>query len=254
MVDEPGKPLRTNADGVGSWVRLHNGPMRTAAENTTLVAGLGQSRLPLHLGIGKAETVETLRVRWPDAVTQAEINQPAGSRTIVELDRKPSSCPILFTWNGERVMSMSPISSARARLAKAGPMARSRPPRPEESVKIEPGQLVPGTGKYVLKIGEPMDEVMYLDRLRLDVIDHPAGVEHLPGRATSRPQIHRPSQERLFFHDSERIFAAKAIDHRGRDVTATLCARRRACRGLRAAFVARVRGGSLRRARLPGSD
>ena len=59
----------------------------------------------------------------------------------------------------------------------------TRPPRPEESVKIEPGQLVPRNGRYVLKIAEPMDEVLYLDHLRLDVIDHPRGHGRVPGRA-----------------------------------------------------------------------
>ncbi len=220
MAGEEGKPLRTNADGVGSWVRLHAGPLRTAAENTTLYAGLGQSRLPLHFGLGKADAVEALRVRWPDAVTQAELNQGAGSVAVVELDRKPSSCPILFTWDGERFAYITDFLGAGS-VGEQGPDGSVRPPRPEESVKIEPGRLVPKNGKFVLKIGEPMDEVMYLDRLRLDVIDHPAGVSIFPDErfATSDPQ---PTQERLFFRDSECVFATKATDHKGRDVTAML--------------------------------
>jgi hypothetical protein len=96
-----------------------------------------------------------------------------------------------------------------------------RPPRPEESVKIEPGQLAPKNGKFVIKVGEPMDEVMYLDRLRLDVIDHPAGVGVFPDErfATSDPQ---PTQERLYFRDAERVFVSRATDHRGRDLATTL--------------------------------
>src|SRR4029077_20717933 len=219
-LSDPGKPLRTNADGVGSWVRLHAGPLRTAAENTTLFAGLGQSRIPLHFGIGKAETVEALRVRWPDAVTQAELNQAAGLVTVVELDRKPSSCPILFTWNGERFVYITDFLGAGS-VGETGPDGSVRPPRPEESVKIEPGRLAPQNGKYVLKIAEPMGEVMFLHRLRLDVIAHPSGVSVFPDErfATSDPQ---PTQERLFFRDSERIFATKATDHRGRDGAAVL--------------------------------
>jgi tetratricopeptide (TPR) repeat protein len=220
MAGEEGKPLRTNADGVGSWVRLHAGPLRTAAENTTLFAGLGQSRLPLHFGIGKADAVEALRVRWPDAVTQAELNQAAGLRSVVELDRKPSSCPVLFTWDGARFVYITDFLGAGS-VGESGPDGSVRPPRPEESVKIEPGRLAPKNGKFVLKIAEPMDEVMYLDQLRLDVIDHPSGMSVFPDErfATSDPQ---PTQERLFFRDAERIFAAKAVDHRGRDVTRTL--------------------------------
>jgi tetratricopeptide (TPR) repeat protein len=220
MPGEEGKPLRTNADGVGAFVRIHTGPLRTAAENTTQFAGLGQSRLPLHFGIGKSDAAEVVRVRWPDGVTQAELNKGAGAVTIAELDRKPSSCPILFTWDGERFAYITDFLGAGA-VGETGPDGSVRPPRPEESIKIEPGRLAPRNGKFVLKIGEPMDEVMYLDRLRLDVIDHPADVSVFPDErfATSDPQ---PTQERLFFRDSERIFSAKATDHRGRDLTAVL--------------------------------
>ena len=214
------KPLRTNADAVGSWVRVHAGPVRSAAENTTLFGGLGQSRPPLHFGIGKADAADVVRMRWPDAVVQAEMNQAAGLVAIAELNRKPSSCPILFTWDGERFVYITDFLGAGS-VGECGPDGSVRPPRPEESVKIEPGRLAPKNGKLIVKIGEPMDEVMYLDRLRLDAIDHPAGTSVFPDErfATSDPQ---PTQQRLFFRDSERVFPTKAVDHRGRDVTETL--------------------------------
>jgi tetratricopeptide (TPR) repeat protein len=214
------KWMRTNSDGVGCWVRVHAGPLRTAAESTTLFAGLGQSRLPLHLGLGKAETADVVRVRWPDSIVQAELNRTAGAVVIGEMNRKGSSCPILFAWDGERFAYVTDFLGAGS-MGESGPDGSTRPPRPEESVKIEPGRLVPKNGKFVLKLTEPMDEVMYLDRVRLDVIDHPAGVSVFPDErlATSGPQ---PSQDRLFFRDSERVFPAKATDHKGRDLTATL--------------------------------
>jgi Tfp pilus assembly protein PilF len=213
-------PQRANTDGVGCWVRIHAGFLRTAAENTTFTAGLGQSRLPIHFGIGKADMAELALMQWPDGVPQAELNQPAGRVTIVEVDRKGTSCPVLFAWDGERFAYVTDFLGAGS-MGEQGPDGSTRPPRPEESVKIEPGRLVPRNGKYVLKIGEPMDEVMYLDKLRLDVIDHPADVSIFPDErfATSDPQ---PSQERLFFRDSERIFATKATDHKHRDVTQLL--------------------------------
>jgi tetratricopeptide (TPR) repeat protein len=215
-----GKPIRTNADAAGCWVRLHAGPLRTAAETTTFAAGLGQSRLPIHFGIGKADFAEVVRIRWPDWVIQAEVNQTAGLVAITELDRRPSSCPVLFTWDGERFVYVTDFLGAGA-MGEELADGSTRPPRPEESVKIESSQLAMRNGKYVLKVAEPMDETMYLDRLRLDVIDHPADVSIFPDErfATSEPQ---PTQERLYFRDSERVFASKATDHRGRDVTATL--------------------------------
>src|SRR5262249_3412835 len=160
---------------------------------------------------------DSVRILWPDLLPQAEVNQAAGFATITEANRKPISCPVLFTWDGERFAYVTDFLGAGS-MGESGPDGSTRPPRPEESVKIEPG---PHTDVLVLTLREPMDEVMYLDKLRLDVIDHPAGVSVFPDErfATSDPQ---PSQERLYFRDSERLFATKATDHRGRDVAATL--------------------------------
>jgi tetratricopeptide (TPR) repeat protein len=216
-IGEEGKPLRTNADGVGSWVRVHAGALRTAAENTTLFAGLGQSRLPLHFGLGKQDVAEALRVRWPDAVIQAELNQSGCLVNIIEFDRKPTSCPVLFTWNGERFVYNTDFLGAGS-MGESNPDGTTRAPRPEESVKIEPGLLAPRNGKYVLKLAEPMDELLYLDRIRLDVIDHPGDVVVFPDErfATADPP---PTQARLVFREDECYFATKATDHRGQDVT-----------------------------------
>src|SRR5262249_15010388 len=90
------------------------------------------------------------------------------------------------------------------------------PPRPEESIKIEPGLMKPRNGQYLIKLAEPMDEVLYLDWVQLVVVDHPADVVVFPDErfATSDPQ---PTQEGLALRT--RLFAKLATDHRGRDVT-----------------------------------
>ena len=95
----------------------------------------------------------------------------------------------------------------------------TRPPRPEESIKIEPGQLAVRDGKYQIKIAEPMDEVLYLDWLKLDVVDLPQDSVVFPDErfAVVKPE---PSQELLTFR--KRIVPRKAVDHRGQDVTSLL--------------------------------
>ena len=54
---------------------------------------------------------DVVRVLWPSGILQAETPARAGGAApatlpspfvVEELDRKPSSCPFLFTWNGER--------------------------------------------------------------------------------------------------------------------------------------------------------
>ena len=211
-----GKSLRTNADGIGCVVIVQAGRVWPSVENTTLTAGLGQSRLPLLLGIGRNDKPEAVRIFWPDGMPQAELEISACELArISEANRKIVSCPALLVWDGRRFDFVTDFLGAGSMGELAGD-GSVRPPRPEESVKIEPGRMVPKDGQYFIKIAEPMDEVLYLDRLQLLVIDHPAGVSVYPDErfAISGPP---PSQELLVF--KERTFPVRARDHRGTDVT-----------------------------------
>jgi hypothetical protein len=213
------KNLRTNTDGIGSKVSAVTGPLSAMIEHTTLSGGPGQSLLPLDLGLGKATQADAVRIRWPDGVVQAELGTPACELvTIGETNRKPTSCPVLMTWDGTRWVYVTDFLGGGA-LGEVGPDGSVRPARPEESVKIEPHQLGLKDGHYVLRIAEPMDEVLYLDHVRLDVVDHPPGTEVHPDErfAVGGPP---PTQQLLTFRG--KLFPAKATDHRGRDVTATL--------------------------------
>ena len=46
--------------------------------------------------------MDAVRVLWPAGIVQAETEIANKSLTLTELDRKPSSCPYLYAWNGER--------------------------------------------------------------------------------------------------------------------------------------------------------
>ncbi|MDY3555204.1 FG-GAP-like repeat-containing protein [Gemmata sp. JC717] len=213
---DAGSDRRTNADGIGCWLVAQAGAHWTGAERVTVSAGLGQSLAPTTLGLGRAGRADVVRVRWPDAVLQAELEVNAGRFAVAETNRKGTSCPVLMAWDGERFAFVTDFLGGGA-LGESGPDGSVRPPRPEESVKIEPGQLVPNGGQYVIKIAEPMDEVLYLDHLRLDVIDHPANTGVFPDErfVFSGPE---PTQQLLTFRTP--VFPRTATDHVGRDVTA----------------------------------
>jgi hypothetical protein len=220
-VEPPGLSDRTNADGFGARLIVQAGTLRSDLEYTTLSAGLGQSRQPVFVGIGEYTEADVIRILWPDLVWQAEFNVPIGPgcevRVVQEKNRKETSCPILFAWDGRRFGFVTDFLGAGS-IGELQPDGTCRPPRPEESVKIEADQLVPRDGQYVLKIAEPMDEVTYLDRLQLVVLDHPADVRVYPDeRFTEGPP---PSQDLLALRGE--VFPVKAHDHCGRDVTATL--------------------------------
>jgi FG-GAP-like repeat/Tetratricopeptide repeat len=210
---------RTNRDGFGAKATVLAGTRSTFIENTTRSAGLGQSLVPLDFGVGPNAAADALRIAWPDMIPQAEVNLPTCEpRLVRETDRRPDSCPVLFTWNGEKYRYVTDLLG-EGTMGELNATGGTRPPRPEESVKIEADELKPKDGKYRLKLGEPMNEILYLDALRLDAVDHPAGVEVYPDErfATAEP---KPTQQLLAFRT---WFApAKASDHRGRDLMEVL--------------------------------
>jgi hypothetical protein len=215
---DKGSDRRVNADGIGTWVAAQHGSFFSSAFRLSSESGQGRSLLPTVLGLGRSDRADVIRVRWPDAVVQAELGTAAGPYRVVETNRKGTSCPVLMTWDGERFVFVTDFLGGGA-LGESGPDGAIRPPRPEESVKIEANQLRARDGRYVLKVAEPMDEVLYLDRLRLDVVDHPTGVAVFPDeRFVLAPPF--PSQDLLAF--PTRFEPKSATDDAGRDVLARL--------------------------------
>jgi tetratricopeptide (TPR) repeat protein len=215
-VRDTGASQRTNNDGLGAWVVAQAGTHWTGAERTTVSAGLGQSLLPTALGIGRRDRADLVRVLWPDLILQAELGVAARNPfRLAELNRKGTSCPVLMAWDGERFAFVTDFLGGGA-LGESGADGSTHPPRPDEAVKIEPGQLVPKDGHYVIKIAEPMDEVLYLDHLRLDVVDHPADAQVFPDE---RFVLAPPEPTHTILALRTRHSPRLALDHRGRDVT-----------------------------------
>ena len=209
---------RTNTDGIACRVTTLAGRVNSAIEHSSASSGPGQSLLPLTFGLGKAESATTVRVIWPDCLHQAEMELAAGkTHRIAETNRKTTSCPVLTTWDGERYVYVTDCLGAGA-IGEITADGSVRAPRPEESIRIESRQLKSRNGFFQLKLAEPMDEVMYLDRARLTVIDHPAGMRVFPDErfAGDVPA----TQELLAFKDW--ITPKKATNHRGQDLTAVL--------------------------------
>src|SRR5262249_42227084 len=108
-----GEFSRCNADGIGTRVVAQVRDHWTNLEYGTLFAGLGQSHVPLVLGLDRHSQADVVRLRWPDNVWQAEFDLPANElKRIEEIQRKDVSCPVLFTWNGERFVFVTDFLGA----------------------------------------------------------------------------------------------------------------------------------------------
>ena len=136
------------------------------------------------VGLGDAEGIDLLRILWPTGVLQDEIDLPHQPVIAMkEADRRGSSCPVLFAWDGHKYKLVTDVIGA-AVVGHWFTPARRNTPNPGEWIKIEGGvdgaQLAPVNGKLSLRFMEPMEEVNYIDQLRLVAVDHPENVEVNP--------------------------------------------------------------------------
>jgi hypothetical protein len=117
---------------------------------------------------------------WPTGVPQDEIDVSANKPLVLqELDRRGSSCPVLFAWDGKKYQFVSDVIGAAVVGHWISPSARNAND-PDEWIKVDGSMLKPSNGRLSLRFGEPMEEANYVDELRLVAIDHPEGTEVYP--------------------------------------------------------------------------
>ncbi len=96
-----------------------------------------------------------------------------------EADRRGSSCPVLFAWDGHKYSFVTDVIGA-AVVGHWFTPTRRNIPNPGEWIKVDGDQLAIVNGKLSLRFIEPMEEVNYIDQLRLVAVDHPENVEVNP--------------------------------------------------------------------------
>jgi len=211
--------MRTNSHAIGTRVVVEGQGIYVTYDHTTPDSGLGQSIAPVVLGLGNRQGADLVHLRWPDGVMQCELNEVGDRKlNLAENNRKTGSCPVLFTWNGQRFVCVGDFLGGGGLGYLIAPGVYSQPDR-DEAVAIAADQLEPSDGVYRLSVTEPMDEIAYLDHLRLDVVDRPPGVSSAPDERFA-PEGPRPTGRLLAWRTT--IEPVRATDLAGRDVTETL--------------------------------
>ena len=136
------------------------------------------------VGLGDGDGIDLLRILWPTGVLQDEVDLPKlkDGRAVIamkEADRRGSSCPVLFAWDGKKYRLITDVIGAGVVGHWFTPQRRNIP-NPSEWIKVDGLQVVPVNGKLSLRFMEPMEEVSYIDQLRLVAVDHPENVEVNP--------------------------------------------------------------------------
>jgi tetratricopeptide (TPR) repeat protein len=213
------KGVADNKSAIGAKVEVFADGVWQKFEITGASGYLSQGAQQLLAGIGSAEHADMVRILWPTGVPQDETELATKtSLSITELDRRGSSCPTLFAWNGKKYEFISDVIGAAVVGHWVSPTAKNNAD-PDEWIKVEGSQLRPRGGYLSLRFGEPMEEVNYLDQVRLLAVDHPAGTEVYPNeRFLNEPPF--ASGRAVLSADAHPV--AGAWDDKGRDVSALL--------------------------------
>jgi tetratricopeptide (TPR) repeat protein len=211
------KGLNDNKSAIGTKVEVFSGGNRQKFEIYGSNGYLGQNSTDIVVGLGQSRNADIIRMLWPSGVLQDEVdeNQVAGDKRheLLEIDRRGSSCPTLFAWNGERYEFVADMLGAAVVGHWIAPGQRDIP-RPVEYIKIPTGLVREKSNSHVsqnhrdmghaitdrdrnegaprladvarsgrvlnFRFMEPLEEAVYLDRVRLLAVDHLAEEEVYP--------------------------------------------------------------------------
>ena len=173
------KGFADNNSAVGTKVEVFAGALWQKWE----VSGSGylsQSATDLLVGLGKERRVDFVRSLWPTGIVQDETKIAANSSpTIKEIDRRGSSCPVLWVWDGKGYRLIADMLGAGVVGHWIAPGERNIPD-PTEYVKIDGESVQQRNGLLSFRFMEPLEEVVYLDQVRLLAIDHPRDLDVYP--------------------------------------------------------------------------
>ncbi len=235
------KGLNDNKSAIGTKVEVFSDGIRQKYEIYGSNGYLGQNSPYLTVGLGQAKQADVVRMLWPTGVLQDEVEVAANQqKDILEIDRRGSSCPTLFVWDGKHYELVADILGAGVIGHWVAPGERNIP-RPVEWVKIDKdvikekpegapplsrrflsrqggeiysygsqnphpvaegatrvghpqgslenmksgASLLSGVGRsgkgtLSFRLMEPMEEVVYLDAVKLLAVDHPAKEDVYP--------------------------------------------------------------------------
>jgi hypothetical protein len=211
----------SNRTGIGTKVETRAGSLVQKLETSSVTPAVAPADITF--GLGKRTVVDAVRLLWPSGVVQAETEIPKASTSadakrvslrlpITELDRKPSSCPYVYSWNGERFEFITDFMGG-GEMGYLEEPGRHNTPDPVEYVRIRNEQLRERDGRYELRVTNELEEALFADRFQLIAVDHPAEIEVYPNEGMSDP----PKPFKLFVTRNARAPRAATDDH-GHDV------------------------------------
>jgi tetratricopeptide (TPR) repeat protein len=209
------KGLADNRTGLGTKVEVFADGMWQKFEVAGGSGYLAQGPNEILAGLGSQTSADVVRMLWPTGILQDETEIAADKPAqFTEIDRRGSSCPTLFAWNGKKYEFISDVIGAGVVGHWVSPTEKNLAD-PDEWVKVDGSQLRAKDGKLSLRFGEPMEEVNFVDQVRLVAVDHPANVNVYPDERFLSEKPFASGEVVVTGHPHE---LAAALDDHGRDV------------------------------------
>lgn len=187
----------SNRSGLQSKIEARAGSLWQKIE--TYAASPAPAPSDALFGLGKRESADAVRITWASGVVQAETEIPgaqtaknnqnknnAPTLNVMELDRKPSSCPFLYAWNGERFEFITDFMGGGEMGDWEAP-GKYDTPDSDEYVRIRSDQLKPRNGRYEIRVTNELEEALFVDKLQLVVVSHPKDAEVYPNEGLDNP-------------------------------------------------------------------
>jgi tetratricopeptide (TPR) repeat protein len=169
---------------------------------------------PVSFRLGSRTQIDAVRITWPNGLIQNETELPINRVSVIkEAPRLSGSCPMIFTWNGERFEFITDVLGVAPLGASSGD-GQYFPVDHDEYVSIPAQRLKARNGQYEIRVTEELREVSYIDQIKLIALDHPAAIDIVTNEKFKSP----PFPEFRLFGVDRRIYPVAAVDDRGNDV------------------------------------
>jgi hypothetical protein len=203
----------SNRSAVGAKAELRSGSLRQKLE--VYASAPAPAPASVLFGLGYRTAIDALQLLWPSGVLQSELRVKASAtNTFEELDRKGTSCPLLYAWNGSQFSFVTDFLGGSAIGART-PGAGWNYPDTDEYVRVTSDQLKERDGVYSILMNNQLEEVIYFDAAKLLAVDHPADTEIYPNeRLMPAP----PYPEFKVYTTQNTRPPIKAFDDKGNDI------------------------------------
>lgn len=143
-----------------------------------------------HFGLGLSAKPYSLRIIFPNGLTQTIVDPPK-NKLIEERQELKGSCPFLYAWDGTKWQMVTDLlwnAPLGLQYAKGKPL----PDRRWEYLLLPRDMLLARDGSYELRVTEELWEAAYFDHIALLAYDHPAGEHIASNEKVGPPKIAKP--------------------------------------------------------------